>query len=95
MVFNDYKFLTNNKGYKEDTKSDSLLSIGDYKIHKYSYTDLKKKDWQINYPEDGFKKGKPLRINNNDKESKPKPNPKILKEKGIKDRWNKTDSLDR
>lgn len=93
VVFNEYKFLNNNKGYEEYTKSDSLLSIGDYKIHQYSYTDLKKKDWQINYPDDGFKKGKPLIMNNKDGESKPKPNPKILKEKGIKDRWNKTDSL--
>ena len=62
-------------------------------IRSYSYTELEKKDWLVTYPDDGFKKGKPLMINNKNTGAKLTPNPKILKEKGIKDRWNKTDSL--
>lgn len=91
VVFKNYEFLDDKYESSNKIKSDSLLSIGDYEFYQYSYADLKKKNWQINYPDDGFKQGKPLITDT--KKSKPKPDPKILKEKGIKDRWNKTDSL--
>ena len=91
VVLNNYEFLNDIYDKSSHIKSDSLLKIGDYKVHGYTYEDLERRDWQIKFPDDGFKKGKPLNI---PKRSKPRtPDPEILKEKGIKDRWNKTDSL--
>ncbi|WP_353102504.1 hypothetical protein [Myroides odoratus] len=60
VVFKDYVFLNDQYESSNKIKSDSLLKIGDYEIHQYSYAELKKKNWQVNYPDDGFKLGKPL-----------------------------------
>lgn len=81
VVFNDYDEASN------ISKSDSLLKVGSYKIHRYSYRDLEINNWQIKYPDDGFEKGRPL---NFIKENTiRKPSPRLLKEKEIGDRWNK------
>ncbi len=94
VIFNNYSYLIEEyESYFKTDKSDSLLMVGDYMIRSYSYSELEKKGWLITYPDDSFKKGKPLIIGNKHKEFTPKPNPKILKEKGIEDRWNKRDSL--
>jgi len=93
VIFNDYEFLEENSRIVKNPISDSLLRSGDYMVKRYTYSELEKKNWMIIYPDDGFEQGKPLIIDTKDENSKPKPNPKILKEKGIEDRWNKTDSL--
>lgn len=71
---------------------DSLLNIGEYEYRSYSYKDLKKQGWKIKYPEDGFKKGFPLKHIDEQSDEKLLPSPHILKEKGIKDIWNKSDA---
>lgn len=93
VIFNDYEFLEENSKIVKNPISDSLLRTGDYMVKRYTYSELEKKNWMIIYPDDGFEQGKPLIIDSKDEKSKPKPNPKILKEKGIEDRWNKRDSL--
>ncbi len=72
----------------EDNKlrNDSLLSIGKYEYRSYSYMELEKRDWEINYPDDGFKKGFPIKHFNEQSDKNLLPSPHILKEKGIKDR---------
>lgn len=42
--------------------SDSLLILGNYYYRAYSYKDLEDRNWQIKYPDDGFKKGFPVKI---------------------------------
>lgn len=92
VVFKDYDFLKENSKIIKNSKSDSLLSVGDYMVKKYSYAQLEKKDWLVTYPDDGFKQGKPLNFNKN-QNPKLTPSSEILKEKGIEDRWSKKDSL--
>ncbi|MAQ41493.1 MAG: hypothetical protein CMH15_10695 [Mesonia sp.] len=87
VIFSDYVFLDNKYEASNKNKSDSLLKLGDYQVHHYKYSDLENNDWVIKYPEDGFKKGKKLFTENNNRK-KPTPNPKVLKEKEIEDRWN-------
>ena len=88
VVYKDYAFLNDKYEQSSLIKSDSLLSIGEYEYRNYSYKDLEKRDWKINYPDDGFKKG--FSINLSDKQSYKNllPSPHIIKEKGIKDGWN-------
>ena len=57
VVFKNYQFLNDTHEQSNNLKSDSLLSKGDYEYKNYSYKDLEKSDWKINYPKDGFKKG--------------------------------------
>lgn len=92
VIFNDYEFLKENSTKVKNPISDSLLRTGDYMVRKYTYSELEKKNWMIIYPDDGFEQGKPLKLDGEPKMNRT-PNPKILKEKGIKDRWSKTDSL--
>ena len=56
VIFNNYDFLNDNYEESNKVKSDSLLSVGDYKIHSYRYSDLEKNNWKINFPDDGFEK---------------------------------------
>ncbi len=37
-----------------------LQETGNYKIRSYTYDELKKKNWLIVYPDDGFEQGRPL-----------------------------------
>jgi len=60
VVYKDFKFLTDKYEQSSLIKSDSLLNLGEYEYRSYSYKDLDKRDWKINYPEDGFKKGIPF-----------------------------------
>ncbi|WP_196889616.1 hypothetical protein [Aureivirga sp. CE67] len=75
IIFKDYKFLNDKWERSNNIKSDSLLKIGDYEVHHYNYEYLEENNWQINYPDDGFEKGKPLDIIRENNSSK-KPNPK-------------------
>lgn len=84
VVFKNYDFLNDKYESSNKIKSDSLLNIGDYEIHQYSYEELKEKDWQVNYPDDGFIQGKPLGTISVIKSS----NLKILKNKTVKNRTN-------
>ena len=66
IVYKNYEFFNikdvfhpkypNEKRYR----ADSLLKIGEYEIRSYTYDELKKKNWLIVYPDDGFKQGWPL-----------------------------------
>lgn len=87
IVFKNHKFLDNKYEGSTKTKSDSLLAHGDYQIKNFTYNELKNKNWQINYPNDGFKLGEPLIINIKDVQLKP--DTKILKEKDMKERMGK------
>ena len=88
VIYKDLKKNISNLYFR-----DSLLSIGEYEYRSYSYNDLEKRDWQIKYPDDGFKKGYPIKTTKDGSDEKLLPSPHILKEKGIKDRWNKLDSI--
>ncbi|HBK71655.1 MAG TPA: hypothetical protein DDZ39_08390 [Flavobacteriaceae bacterium] len=91
VVFKNYKFLDNKYEESNNIKSDSLLRVGDYLVKKYTYNELVEINWKIRYPEDGFEKGKALKLDR--KENELKPSSQILKEKEIEDRWSKKDSL--
>lgn len=91
IVFKDYDFLDDKYEESNNNKSDSLLRIGDYFMREYTYNELIEKDWKVKYPNDGFKKGSPLVLNR--KKNTLNPSSKILKEKGIENRWSKKDSL--
>jgi len=41
-----------------------FISQGKYWIHTFYYEELEKKDFKVFYPEDGFKKGKPINLYN-------------------------------
>lgn len=62
VVYKDFKFLQDKYEQSSLIKSDSLLEIGEYEYRTYSYKDLEKLNWQIKYPDDGFKKGFPVKI---------------------------------
>lgn len=64
VIFENYPFLMEEYGTFKTHKSDSLLIVGNYMIRSYTYKELEKKDWLITYPDDGFKQGKPLMVNN-------------------------------
>jgi hypothetical protein len=42
--------------------TDSLLILGEYYYKGYSYKDLQKRNWEIEYPDDGFMKGFPVKV---------------------------------
>ena len=64
-IFKDFKFLNDIYDQISLVKSDSLLRVGDYMYKKYTYKDLEERDWKIKYPNDGFKKGYPIKIPEN------------------------------
>jgi hypothetical protein len=61
VVYKDFDFLRDKYEQSSLIKSDSLLSVGEYEYRSYGYKDLEKRDWKINYPDDGFKKGFPIK----------------------------------
>lgn len=69
---------------------DSLKSKGIYYSQKFSLQEIEERKWTLTFPEQGFGKGKPMQL-----KTKPKrtPNPEVLRQKGIEDRWNKKDSM--
>ncbi|MFC4476486.1 hypothetical protein [Flavobacterium chungangensis] len=60
IVYKDFKFLKDKYEQSSLIKSDSLLGVGEYEYRSYSYKDLERRNWKINYPKDGFEKGLPL-----------------------------------
>jgi len=62
VVYKNFKFLQDKHEQSSLIKSDSLLEIGEYEYRTYSYKDLEKRDWKIKYPDDGFKKGFPVKL---------------------------------
>ncbi len=62
VVYKNFKFLHDKHEQSSLIKSDSLLEIGEYEYRTYSYKDLEKRDWKIKYPDDGFKKGFPVKL---------------------------------
>lgn len=62
VFYNNFEIIDNH--YSQTSSpiiEDSLLNIGEYKYRTYSYKDLEERDWQIKYPDDGFKKGYPIK----------------------------------
>ncbi|MBC9795242.1 hypothetical protein [Sinomicrobium weinanense] len=68
---------------------DSLKSKGIYYSQTFTQQEIEQRKWTLTFPEHGFGKGKPMQL-----KTKPKrtPNPEVLRQKGIEDRWNKKDS---
>lgn len=57
IIYKDYPFLHSKEELSSKIKSDSLLFIGEYKYKKFTYDDLKKNKWSIEYPAKEFIKG--------------------------------------
>lgn len=62
IVIAEHELISYNKISHSKEKIDSLINGGYYFYKDYSYGQLQRKKWKINYPEDGFIKGDTLSI---------------------------------
>lgn len=61
-VLNDSETLREFNGQIDNQKCDSIMAIGEYDIKFYSLKEIKLKNFEINFPADGFVKGKPIKM---------------------------------
>lgn len=62
VVYKDHSFLYDSMERSSKIKSDSLLYQGEYEYKLFSYDELKKNKWTIEYPNLYFQKGNNMNI---------------------------------